>query len=355
MADLLSFQILGNPGIDWLVALAIAVGTHVVLRLTVSIVLSRLKAFASRTQTDVDDLIAELLEKTKFIFIALIALWAGSLYLTLPPAWDRGLENILVIGVLLQAAYWANGLVSYALNRYKKKQIEEDPGIVTALGTIGFLVRVAVFSIFLLMALANLGIEVGPLIASLGIGGIAIALALQNVLGDLFASISIVFDKPFEVGDFIQVGTYSGTVEHVGLKTSRVRSLTGEQLVFNNSDLLGARIQNYKRLTERRIAFKIGVTYDTPREKLERIPEIIREVIEGTENTRFDRCHFMSFGDSALIFDTVYYVLLPDYIVYADVNHKINLGVFSRFEAEGIDFAFPTQTVHLAREVSPAN
>jgi small-conductance mechanosensitive channel len=348
MQALLGTTFLGNSGLDWVIAVAVTAVTYLFLRTFVSVTLRRIKKLAARTTTDVDDLVAELLDKTRFIFIALIALWAGSLYLDLPPVWDAGLRHVLVIGVFLQAAFWANGLINYGLNHYKAKQLEDDPGMVTALGAIGFLIRVAAFSVIAMMVLSNLGIDVGPLIASLGIGGIAIALALQNVLGDLFASISIVFDKPFLVGDYIQVGTFQGTVEHVGLKTSRLKSISGEQLIFNNSDLLGSRISNYKRRADRRVQFSLGVTYDTPKAKLEQIPGWVEDIISSKDATRFDRCFFLTFGDSALVFDIVYYMDVPDFEVYGNNRQAINLEILGKFAEEGVEFAYPTQTVIVA-------
>jgi len=204
--------------------------------------------------------------------------------------------------------------------------------------------------VILLLALDNMGVDITALIAGLGIGGIAVALALQNVLGDLFASLSIVLDKPFVIGDFIIVDDLLGTVERIGLKTTRVRSLYGEQLVFSNSDLLNSRIRNYKRMFERRILFSIGVTYQTPHEKLATIPGIIREVIESQEQVRFDRAHFKEYGDSALKFEIVYYVLVPDYNTHMDIQQAINLAIVRRFEEEKIEFAFPTQTLYLKPE-----
>lgn len=352
--SILNTMLWGNMIQDWLIALGMAAVVQLVLYAFLRVALARLTLLAGKTATDIDDLITELLEKTKFLFVGLVSVWVGSLYLDLSPGWETALGHVLVIGLILQGAYWSNGLINYGLERYKRKQIEEDPGVVTALGAIGFIVRVAVFSVFLLMALANLGIEIGPLIASLGIGGLAIALALQTVLGDLFASLSIVFDKPFVVGDFIQVDDYMGTVEHVGLKTSRIRALSGEQLVFNNSDLLDSRVRNYKRLQERRISFKIGVTYDTDRELLRQIPEIVRESVESKDETRFDRCHLLNFGDSALIYDIVYFMLVPDYVAYADVQHAVNLELIDTFAEKGIEFAFPTRTVHVHRVAGAA-
>jgi small-conductance mechanosensitive channel len=210
-------------------------------------------------------------------------------------------------------------------------------------------VRLALWSVILLLALDNLGVDVTALVAGLGVGGIAVALAVQNVLGDLFASLSIVLDKPFVIGDFVNVGELVGTVEHIGLKTTRVRSLSGEQIVFSNADLLGSRIRNFGRMYERRVVFTIGVTYQTPRSKLIAIPRIIREAVEARQKTRFDRSHFKEYAASSIDFETVYFVLDPNFNAYMDIQQEINLQIHERFEAEGIEFAYPTQTVFLAQ------
>ena len=215
------------------------------------------------------------------------------------------------------------------------------------MAALGFLVRILLWSVLLLMALDNVGIEIGPVLTGLGVGGIAVALAVQNVLGDLFASLSIVLDKPFVIGDFIVIDDYKGNIEHIGLKTTRVRSLSGEQLVLGNADLLKSRIRNFKRMQERRILFTLGVVYQTPRETAARIPDMLKDVIESTDSTRFDRAHFKSFGPSSLDFEVVYYVLVPEYNTYMDIQQKMNLEIMRRFEAEGIEFAYPTQTLYL--------
>ena len=346
MTDFLNSQFLGNTAQDWIIAAVLVVIVMVMVRTVIGMVLKRLSAIASKTETDVDDLVTELLEKTKFLFVALLAFYTGSLSLTLTPEVGAVLSTTLVLGLLAQGAFWANGIVNYMLGSWARQKFQADPTISTALGSVGFLIRFAVWSTFVMLALANLDIDIGPLIASLGIGGVALALALQGVLGDLFASLSIIFDKPFAVGDSIQVGDLSGTVEHVGLKSTRLRSVTGEQLVFSNGDLLSSRIRNYQRRQERRCAFTLGVTYDTPSEKLERIPDLIREIIELRENTRFDRCFFMVFGDSALNFEAVYYILVPDFTTYGETHHAVNLEIFRRFGEEGIEFAYPTQKVY---------
>ncbi len=207
----------------------------------------------------------------------------------------------------------------------------------------------------LLLSLQNVGVDVTALVAGLGVGGIAVALALQNILGDLFASLAIVLDKPFVLGDFINVGgEFLGSIEAIGLKTTRIRSLSGEQLVFSNSDLLGSRIRNYGRMAERRIAFTVGVTYETPKDRLAEIPGIIREAVEAQDKVRFDRSHFQKFGDFSLDFETVYYVLSPDYSTYMDIQQAINLRLFGEFGDRGIEFAYPTQTLHLFKQPEPA-
>jgi small-conductance mechanosensitive channel len=196
-----------------------------------------------------------------------------------------------------------------------------------------------------LLTLDNLGIDITALVAGLGIGGIAVALAVQNIFGDLFASLSITLDRPFVVGDFLTVGEVLGTVESIGIKSTRLRSLSGEQIVMPNSDLLSSRVRNYGRMLERRVVFATAVTYETPIDLLERIPRLIREIVEAQTDTRFDRSHFAAHGAASLDFETVYYVRSPDYNRYMDIQQAINLAVYRRFAAEGIEFAFPTQTV----------
>jgi small-conductance mechanosensitive channel len=215
------------------------------------------------------------------------------------------------------------------------------------MNALGFLGRLALWSLVVLLILDNLGVDITALVAGLGIGGIAIGLAVQNILGDLFASLSIVLDKPFVLGDFIIVDDLMGSVESIGIKTTRVRSISGEQLVFSNSDLLDSRIRNYGRLYKRRVVFTLGVTYGTAKDKLEKIPGIVREAIKAQEKAKFDRSHFASYGDFSLNFETVYFVMDSDYNLYMDIQQAINLEVYQRFADEGIEFAFPTQTLFL--------
>jgi len=346
---ILTTMFYGNPVWRWFLSLGMILAVWFLLHIILRLVIRRLRGFVSRTPGQLDDLLADLLEKTRFLFILILAIFAGSLVLSLPSAAVTGLRTLFILSLLLQAGYWGNAVVTFFISRFIKRKLKEDAAVATSLSALGFLAKFTIWSIVALIALDNLGIDVTALIAGIGIGGIAIALAVQNILSDLFASLSIIIDKPFVIGDFIIVGDLLGTVERIGLKTTRVRSLSGEQIIFSNNDLLSSRVRNYKRMYERRVAFSIGVTYDTKVELLERIPSMIEEIIGSQENTRFDRCHFKSFGDFALIFETVYYMLTPDYTAYMDAQQEINLAIARRFEEEGIEFAYPTQTIHLAR------
>ena len=334
--------------VDALIASAVALGVFALLIAARRVLLNRWGRFAETTVNSLDDDLVAVLRRTQWWFLLVVGLYGGALSLDLPEQGDRFLHSVTVLALLLQAGLWSSTFLAQRLERYRVKRRETDPGSVTTLGFVNFLGRVVLWSFILLLALDNLGINVTALIAGLGVGGIAVALAVQNILGDLFASLSIVLDKPFAVGDFLIIDDLLGSVEHVGLKTTRLRSLSGEQLVFSNSDLLQSRIRNYGRMHERRVVFEIGVTYQTPRAKLEIIPAIMREAIEASEDTRFDRSHFKAYGTFSLNFETVYYVLTADYNRYMDIQQAVNLHIHQRFEEEEIEFAYPTQTLFLA-------
>jgi small-conductance mechanosensitive channel len=314
------------------------------------IVIRRLDTLAERTGTRFGKRIAETLHATKVLLLLPLAAYIGARYLELPERIDLVVSRITVVALLMQAALWANRFIAVWLNDTIQEKRQTDAAGATTLGVLGFVARLAVWSLVLLLALDNLGFNITALLAGMGIGGIAVALAAQNILGDLFASLSIVLDKPFVVGDFIIVGEQLGTVEYIGLKTTRIRSLGGEQIVFSNTDLLGSRIRNYKRMQERRVVFGFGVVYQTPHEKLQTIPGMVREIIGKLDRARFDRAHFKEYGDSSLNFEVVYYVLSADYNVYMDIQQAINLELFRRFQEDGIDFAYPTRTLYVVGE-----
>jgi small-conductance mechanosensitive channel len=224
-----------------------------------------------------------------------------------------------------------------------------DPATVTGYGLLMFFIRIGIWITVIVSLLAYFQYPIAGLIGALGVGSLAIAFAVQTILGDVFSSMAIILDKPFRVGDFVMSGQTLGVIEHIGVKTTRVRSLSGEQVILSNSDLLNSRIHNYKHLKERRISFRIGVVYQTPRDLLERIPGMLREAVEEQAHTRFDRAHFAEYGDFALLFEVVYYVLSPDYALYMDIQQGINLGIHRRFEDAGVSFAYPTQELILRR------
>ncbi|MBI2822903.1 MAG: mechanosensitive ion channel family protein [Acidobacteria bacterium] len=323
------------------------------LQLSKKVISRRLVVLAKRTVTGLDDQLAKLIAKTRFFFFLALSVYAGSLALALPERWVSVVQGLAILALLLQAGVWGNCLISYLISHYVRLEAGEEALQATSEAALVFFAKLVLWSLVLLLALDNMGIDTTALITSLGIGGIAIALAVQNILGDLFASLSIMIDRPFVVGDFIIVDEYLGSVEHIGIKSTRVRSLHGEQLIFSNADLLKSRIRNFKQMSERRVIFSIGVTYETPYEKLAAISSMIREIVESREAVRFDRAHFKGYGDSSLNFEVVYWIKSPDYNLYMDIQERINLEIFSRFAREGIEFAYPTRTLHL-RAAPPA-
>jgi small-conductance mechanosensitive channel len=340
--------LLGNPLLRWLIAALVLVLATAVLRGLRGLARRRLLTLAGRTTNVFDDILSDLLASVRGGLMLLIGVWAGAQALSLPPTVARGIDTAVTLLLILQAGLWGNRALQVTMRHYREQE-GMDGGRKTTLSALTFLGRLALFSLLLLLALENLGIDITALLAGIGIGAVAIGLALQNILSDLFASLSIVLDKPFEIGDFVIVDDLMGTVENVGLRTTRVRALSGEQLVFSNNDLIQSRIRNYGRLRERRVVFHVGVTYDTPSDKLRAIPEIVREIVEARERVRFDRSHFQGFGDFSLNFETVYWVLEPDYALYMDVQQEINLALVDAFAERDIEFAYPTQTILLQR------
>ncbi|MEW6718766.1 MAG: mechanosensitive ion channel family protein [Chloroflexota bacterium] len=348
--ELLETTIWGNSLKSWGSALLIFLFTTLILHFFKRVILQRLVVLVQKTKTDVDDIVAELIDQTKFLFLLMISAYFVSLTLTLPPIVYTTARTIVIIIVLIQVGFWSTGLITSLVNRRVRKQLPEDAGEATAINARGIIAKIALWVIIALWSLDNIpGVEVNTLIASMGIGGIAVALAVQNILGDLFASLSIVLDKPFVIGDSIVVDEYTGTVEHIGLKSTRIRSLTGEQLVFSNSDLLKSRIRNYKHMEERRISFTIGVDIKTPYDKLISIPDMVKEIVEVNEMVSCDRVHLVQIGDFSYLYEIVYHVLTSDQRVYLNIQPAINLGIIKRFEDEGIEMPYPTQRLYIEK------
>lgn len=336
----------GNTPTEWLIATVVALAAAALALTAKGMIHRRLSRRAPETKGLWDDWLVATLPGTRALLVLVLAAWAGGQLLTLSPAITRGLDRAAIIALLIQGGIWLNrSLVFWLKHRFDGDAADGARSMTGPL--LGFILRAAMWAIILLLLLDNLGFNVTTLVASLGVGGVAVALAVQNILGDLFASLSIALDKPFVIGDFVVVDEHSGNVEHVGLKTTRIRSLSGEQIIFSNADLLKSRIRNYKRMQERRIAFAFGITYETPLDQVEALPRLVRDIIDAQPEVRFDRAHFKSFGASSLDFEVVYYVLDNDYRKYMDIQQAINLAIARCLQARHIDFAYPTQTLHL--------
>jgi small-conductance mechanosensitive channel len=333
---------------QWLGLILLSVVLWALMRFVVKQAIKRFQSVARHTASHWDDFIAAMLQRTSGLLIYVIAFYTASFLIGASAETRAIFYKGVVIGFFFQAAIWGNQLIEHLLRRYLKKRNHISSGDdidITAYSAINITGKFLLWTLLFLLLLDNLGVNITALVTGLGIGGIAIALAVQNILGDIFASLSIVLDRPFEVGDFIVVGDKSGTVENIGLKTSRIKSLSGEQLVFPNKTLIESEIRNFKRMQTRRAVFTFGVVYNTPQEKLKRIPAMVKEIIEATPHTVFDRAHFTAFGESSLDFEVVHIMQTPDYNPFMDTQQHINLALFERFAQEGIDFAFPTRTI----------
>ncbi|HVZ78685.1 MAG TPA: mechanosensitive ion channel family protein [Gemmatimonadaceae bacterium] len=336
--------VLGNTSTAWITAVITFAATLAVLLIIRKVLVARLGALAERTATQADDFIVDLLRSTHGLFLAGVALASATVPLTMPAAAHGYVRLLLNATVIIQIGLWGNRTIGFGLSHYAA----ESPDSRSTTAAMRMLGRIALWAIIALLLLDNFGIHVTTLIATLGVGGIAVALAAQSVLGDLFAAVSIFLDRPFEIGDFIIFGDYQGNVEQVGLRSTRVRALSGEQVILSNSDLLKSRIRNYKRMQERRVVFRFGIEYETPRTLVAQVPGIIRGAIEAQSPVRFDRAHFTSFGASSLDYEAVYYVLDPSYNRYMDIQQAINLALMEQFELLGIGFAYPVQVIRVA-------
>ena len=348
LLEVMDRQFLGGTVEEYLISAAVFLGVLVGLPICKVIILRHLKALSQRTANDFDDLLHDALQRIVGPFVYLFtALYTGTIFLTLPESVDRLLQALFVIILAIKTAQVLQEITTYGIRKWTEQTEREDPTNAAMLKNMTWLARFVIWAAILLFIFDNLGINVTAFVASLGIGGVAVALAAQSVLGDAFSSFAIFMDKPFQVGDFIIVGDLLGTVEHVGFKTTRIRSLGGEQLIFSNSDLTSSRIKNYKRMRERRVVFSVGIIYQTPVEKVKAISPMIKRVIEEHQNARFDRAHFKSFGDFALIYEVVFYVLRPDYNTYMDLQQSINFRLIEEFQKAGIEFAYPTQQLYV--------
>jgi small-conductance mechanosensitive channel len=317
------------------------------------VIVTRLGKWAERTETEFDDALIDLVKNTRSFFLIAVAVYTAIRGLELSHRivvlLDGGIELLL----LFQLGLWASGVVVFLVRSSLDKRDKTGDRIgIAAVKAIGVTVRIVSWIVILLLAIEFVfHTDVGKLLAGLSIGGIAVALAVQSILGDVLAAIAIVFDRPFDVGDSIQVDQVAGKVEQIGLKTTRLRSVTGEQIILGNADLLRSRLRNFKRMYERRALLQVDVTYDTSADIIERIPATLKAVVESQKGTRFERAHFSAFTESALRIELVYFVLDPDYARFMDVQQAVNLAILRRFTSDGIQFAFPTRTIQLSGDL----
>lgn len=334
----------------YIASAVIFVVAMVVFRIVRYLIIEQLKQLSEKTTTDVDDVVIDAIRGIRVWVYTLVSIYVALLPLTMPTLAERVVTGIVLFAVVWQAIEVAGQFVHYFATRFLEKDEdgdgEIDPNSATMSGLVKLIAKILLWAFGGIFVLSNLGIEVTSLIAGLGIGGIAIAFALQGILSDLFASFSIYMDKPFRVGDFINVGTDYGTVEHIGIKSTRLRTLQGEELVISNAELTTARINNFKRMDERRIVSNFGVVYETPPEKVKQIPDIIAEAFNAVEGGRLDRVHFTTFGDFSLNYELVYYVETSDYAEYLDIQQRFNYELLDRFAEHGIEFAYPTQVIY---------
>jgi len=348
MADYLEMTFFQNSIREYLVFVGVFIAVFIVIAIVKATVLTSLKRWSEKTSTTIDDFIVRVFEKNLIPLFYYGAFYLSTRSLTLHPTLEKAID---VIGVILMTFFGIRCLTVLLEYFIKLFWLKEEEGV-KASSFKGLLpaLKILVWGLGIVFLLDNLGFKISTVIAGLGIGGIAVAMASQALLGDLFSYFAILFDRPFELGDFIIVGDYMGTVEHVGIKTTRIRSLSGEQLVFSNTDLTNSRVRNYKRMEKRRIVFSLGVTYDTGLKEMKAIPGIIKEAIVSLNHTTFDRAHFSSYGDFSLNFEVVYHILSGDYNKYMDIQQEINFIIKEKFDERGIEFAFPTQTLFINRD-----
>jgi small-conductance mechanosensitive channel len=353
MRWLATTSFLGSSLLRWAIALGIGLAVFLTLLLLRRLIVGRLGRRAELTPGGLDDIAVELARRTRMLLILIPAVWLGSLELVVGPLANRVLKGAAEVAVFLQVALWISLAIDLWVARTQRRQLEKDATSVALAGVLRFVGKLVLWAILVLAALDNLGINVTALVAGLGIGGVAVALALQNVLSDLFASLSIVFDKPFVLGDSITVGEVAGSVESIGLKTTRLRGAGGEQIVLANGELLKSRIHNWKRMSERRVVLAFGVPRETPADVVAGVPGRIRGIVEALDHVRFERAHFKGFGESSLDFEAVYWIASPDYNLFMDRQQAVNLALLKILQEDGIGLALPTQSLLLSR--SPRN
>jgi small-conductance mechanosensitive channel len=339
----------GNTLWQWTIAGAVALAVLVALWFVRQLIRSQYKRLAATPETELMEMPLKVVSRTTSGFILIAGVFAGLQIVVLPPRLGKAALTIFTIAAFWQIGLWASTAVLASLERRAQREMTVNRAAAGTIGILSFMARVTIWALVLMLTLDNLGIEIKPLLAGMGIGGIAVALAAQNVLGDLFASLAITLDRPFVVGDALSVDTFSGTVEYIGVKSTRLRGTDGEQIIMPNANLMSSRMRNNSRLRERRVAFTISLNQETPPAKLAKIPSLFRSFIEAEQNTRFDRSHFAKITATSFDFETVYVVTTSDYGRYMDIQQAVNLKILEALARDGIMLAAPVQTLRLDR------
>jgi small-conductance mechanosensitive channel len=337
-------NLLPNP---YLLALGVSLLTYMIILGGKILFSTKIAKFVGDAKNKWDDLVVFTAEKTTQIFMIMTSVYVGFRFMKHPRYVTQYADRIFFVILMWQIAIWSHHLLEKWISSAIKTRTKRNPAAASSISLIQLCARLILFSIIFLFTLSNLGIKITTIIAGLGVGGIAVALALQKILGDLFSSLSIVLDKPFVVGDFIIIDQYLGEVEKIGLKTTRIRSLSGEQIIFSNSDMLAARIRNFKRMHERRISFVLQLALESKTARLRTAVSIITAIIRTKKRVRFERCHFMRISSTSSDIETVYWVLSDDYDLHMDIQQDILMDIKDAFESEDIKFAYPTQTVQV--------
>lgn len=341
---MLNQTFLDNPLRDWL----LAAGVFLVTFLVTPVLKGRIQAQRRKWQsmaspTPTLELLAQLLARTSQVVVLVFALYFAEKILTWPEKVDRVFDVIIVFGIWLQVGLWATTALRYFLEHRQKRAGLHDAAAASTVNVLMFVGQLLIWAVFVLLALDNLGVNITALVAGLGVGGIAIALAVQTILGDVFGSLSIAFDKPFVVGDTLRIDDIEGTVEHIGIKSTRLRSVTGEQVILANADVLKARVRNLGRMPEKRINARLRVAYDTPPALVEQVPVLAEAAVRAGEGTRFVSCLLAEIGQYALEFELVYFVANAGERQIPRTTDAVNRGIVARFAAAGIAFAYPTR------------
>ncbi|MDP7477120.1 MAG: mechanosensitive ion channel family protein [Candidatus Peribacteraceae bacterium] len=344
--QILEYQILENTVAQLGTAAAVFIAIFIALRVFRKHVIGNMVKMAGKTNTKVDDVVSGFLNSIKMPIYLLIAMFVALQGIHVPESLNLVVDVLILVIIVSQVIKLIEEVFCMVLSAQLQKTNKDAviPGIFR------MAVRMVLWSIGFLLILSNAGVDITSLVAGLGIGGLAISLALQNILSDLFASFSIAIDKPFEIGDFIIVGEHKGTVKHIGMKTTRITALQGEEVVISNAELTTTRVQNYKKMQKRRIVFTFGCTYGAKADQMKKVSADVAKIIDDHDFAEVDRVHFNNFGDSDLQFEAVYYMTTSDYVKYMDTQQDINIQLMKYFEENNLEMAYPTQTLYVKKE-----